>query len=269
MDYKFNKVLLGYDNSAASKVALDKALQTCKAFHSDLYVVNVISSKSNETGFKDEVMSKASAYGIQIHYIEKSGNVSKEISHTEREIGADLIFMGSHGVQGFQPYWIGSNAMRVVSAASCPVITVQEDSANADFSKILLPLDDSIETRQKVPYSVVFAKAFNATIHVLSVSKSISEETTRRINAYANQSINYLEERNVKIVSDIRQGTNVPTACIDYAKENNIGLIMMMAETESSSWFMGTYAQQLVNHSPIPVMAIHGRDLLLADAPGY
>ena len=68
MEYKFKKILIGFDNSSSSKVALDKALQTCQAFGSDLYVVNVKSSKSNEGDFKDEITQKAAAFGVQIHF---------------------------------------------------------------------------------------------------------------------------------------------------------------------------------------------------------
>lgn len=269
MEYKFRKILVGFDNSDASKVALDKALQTCKLFQSDLYVVHVKNSKSVDGDFKPWVEEAAAKQNVGLHFLERNGNVSKEISVTEREIGADLIFMGAHGVQGFQPYWIGSNSARVASASSCPVITMREDAAKADFSNIILPLDDSIETRQKVPYAVVFAKAFRSTIHILSVSKDTHEDTKRRITAYAHQTAKYLDERGIPHTFELKQGGSVPQTCIDYALEKKAGLIMMMTETESSSWFMGTYAQQLINHSPVPILSIHSRDLLLMDSAGY
>ena len=269
MDYKFKKILIGFDNSRASQVALDKALQTCKAFGSDLYVVNVKTAKSTQDDFSAIVNEKALLYKVTVHYMERRGTVSKEIAGAERDLGADLIFMGAHGKKGFQPYWIGSNAGRVVSASSCPVITVQEDAANMNFLDIILPLDDSMETRQKVPYAVVMAKGFNATVHILAVSKDKSEETKRLISAYSRQTEIYLDERNVKYTLELRQGTDVPQACIDYALEKKAGMIMMMTGTESANWFMGTYAQQLINHSPIPICAIHSRAMLLAGAAGY
>ena len=269
MDYKFKKILIGYDNSRASEVALDKALQTCRAFGSDLYVVNVKTPKSTQGDYSAIVNEKALRYGVKIHYIERRGNVSKEIAGTERDIGADLIFMGAHGKKGFQPYWVGSNTGRVVSASSCPVITVQEDAANMSFKDIILPLDDSMETRQKVPYAVVMAKGFNATIHVLAISKDKSEDTKRRIEAYSRQTEIYFDERNVPYTLELRQGINVPQGCIDYAVEKKAGLIMMMTGTDGGGWFMGTYAQQLINHSTIPICAIHSRDMLLGGATGY
>lgn len=269
MDYKFKKILIGFDNSRASEVALDKALQTCRAFGSDLYVVNVKTPKSTQADYSAIVNEKAIPYGVKVHYIERRGTVSKEIAGAERDLGADLIFMGAHGKKGFQPYWIGSNAGRVVSASSCPVITVQEDAANMSFKDIILPLDDSMETRQKVPYAVVFAKGFNATIHILAVSKDKEEDTKRRLVAYTHQTETYFDERNVPYTVELRQGNNVPQTCIDYAIEKKAGLIMMMTGTESGGWFMATYAQQLINHSTTPICAIHSRDMLLGGATGY
>ncbi len=269
MDYKFKKILIGYDNSSASEVALDKALQTCKSFGSDLYVVNVKNKNSSDSNFSDIVNKKARPYNVKVHYMERRGTVSKEIAGAERDIGADLIFMGAHGKKGFQPYWIRSNAGRVVSASQCPVITIMEDAANMNFRDIILPLDDSMETRQKVPYAVILAKGLNATIHILAVSKDKSEETKRLISAYSRQAEEYFDERNVQYTLELMQGENVPQACIDYAIEKKAGLIMMMTGTDGINWFMGTYAQQLISHSPVPVCAIHSRDVLLSGAAGY
>ncbi len=269
MDYRFKKILIGYDNSRASEIALDKALQTCRSFGSELYVVNVKTKQSIQADFSAIVKEKAVRYGVKINYMERRGTVSKEIAGAERDLGADLIFMGAHGKKGFQPYWIGSNTSRVVSASSCPVITVMEDSVDMKFTDIILPLDDSMETRQKVPYAVVLAKGFNATIHILALSKDKSEETKRLIVAYARQAEEYFDERNVQYTNEVRQGNNVPQTCIDYAIEKKAGLIMMMTGTEGGGWFMGSFAQQLINHSSIPICAIHSRDMLLGGATGY
>jgi nucleotide-binding universal stress UspA family protein len=78
-----------------------------------------------------------------------------------------------------------------------------------------------------------------------------------------------LDEREIQSSFELRQGKSVAQTCIDYAVEKNAGLIMMMTETESNSWFMGTVAQQLVNHSPVPIMSIHSRDLYLTGQAGY
>jgi len=269
MEYKFNKILIGFDNSEASVIALDKALETCKTFNAILHVVNVKDRKKTDNNFKINILERAAEFGVAINYLEKYGNVSREIHTTEREIGADLIFMGAHGLNGFQPYWIGSNAMRVVSASTCPVITVQADSAQHNFKSIVLPLDNSMETRQKVPYAVVFAQTFGAIIHILALSKDKTDNTRQRLSIYAKQTKEYLDKYGIAYTYDLQQGKSIAQSCIDHAVEKKAGLIMMMTETESDSWFMGTVAQQLINHSPIPVLSIHSRDLLLTGEAGY
>ena len=269
MDYKFKKILLGYDNSAASVIALQKALHTCKIFNTSLSVINVKDPKNLEISYGINIQQEAEKIGVEINYMDKRGNVSREIHASEKEIKADLIFMGAHGLNGFQPYWIGSNSIRVVASSLCPVITVQADSAHTNFMSIVLPLDNSSETRQKVPYAAVLGLAFGATIHVLAVSKNSTDETHNRLEIYGKQTIKYLEDREIKHTFAIRQGKSVAQTCIDYAVEKNAGLIMMMTETENNNWFMGTVAQQLVNHSPVPVMSIHSRDLNLTAQAGY
>lgn len=268
MDYKFTKILLAYDDSPASLVALDKALKTCRAFRTDLYVVYVKGKNSNNN-YSAELQEKANPFGVKIHYIEKQGNVSREISHLEKEMKADLIFMGSHGVNGFQPFWAGSNTLRVVGASNCPVISVQETAINSDFSNIILPLDDSEDTRQKVPYSLIMAKAFKSTVHIVSLTKTKNEDVHKKLNIYARQVQDFLDEREINHTYELRQTSNLPQSCIDFAKEKKSGLILMMTETIMLNWFMGTGAQQLINHSPVPVMAIHTRDLMLSGASGY
>ena len=45
-----------------------------------------------------------------LNYKLSKGKVFEEISKYARKIEADLIFTGTHGVTGFEEYWIGSNA---------------------------------------------------------------------------------------------------------------------------------------------------------------
>jgi len=52
MDYQFKKILIGFDNSASSIMAMEKAMEVCKAFNAELYVVNVKDPKNSDTDHK-------------------------------------------------------------------------------------------------------------------------------------------------------------------------------------------------------------------------
>jgi nucleotide-binding universal stress UspA family protein len=58
--------------------------------------------------------------------------------------------------------------------------------------------------------------------------------------------------------------SNLADAMIGYAREVDANLISIMTEqeTSTSNLWMGPYAQQVVNHSPIPVLSIHSRELM-------
>jgi nucleotide-binding universal stress UspA family protein len=270
MSTEFKNILVGFDNSASSQMALQKAIDTAERFDADLTVVYVVDDKDDQSEtirtYLEDIQQKRS---VKIEYLLKKGRIYKEVSQLEREIGADLIVIGSHGVTGWQPFWVGSNAFRIVSSSNCPVITIQETTKSYDLQDILLPLADSSETRQKVPYAITLAKAFNATVHILGVSKDDDNSTLIRVRNYMSQTEKYLHDHGIKTTSKESFGVKVPERCIEYAKEIRAGLIMIMTETESSGFFMDTYAQQLVNHSPIPVMSIHSRDLRVAGSVGY
>ena len=59
---------------------------------------------------------------------------------------------------------------------------------------------------------------------------------------------------------------NLTDATIDYALKHDANLISIMTEQETSArnLLLGTYAQQMVNHSPIPVLCIHPQEMLVS-----
>ena len=74
----------------------------------------------------------------------------------------------------------------------------------------------------------------------------------------------YLEEENVKFVAKSIDAENITNASINYAKTIDADIIVIMTEQEmtTSNLFLGAFAQQMVNHSPIPVLNIHAKEFI-------
>jgi len=269
MDKTFKRILVGFDNSLSAQIALEKAVDTAERFNSKVYAIYVNKDRKKLGKVQEAVDSIAKRRNIDIDFIEKQGKVYKEINIMERELGIDLIIVGTHGNEGWQPFWIGSNAYRIVSASNCPVITIQENATLDLLQDILVPMDDSNETRQKIPYAALVAKAFNAKVHLYAVTGGKSEETENRLRAYVKQAEEYMKERFIDTTSHFDFGVNIPESVLNYSKEVRAGLIVMMTETESASFIMGSYAQHIINNSIVPVMSVHSRDLRVAGATGY
>jgi nucleotide-binding universal stress UspA family protein len=265
MDTSFKHILVPVDGSSQSTMAFQSAISFAKKFNSELTAIH-IEENSDENGFKAKLDPHAS--GLAYRYMHKSGSVFKGILSAAEEIEASLIIMGTHGVTGFQEFWMGSNAYKVVSSAKCPVLTMREEKA-VEIKTIVMPIDTSFESRQKAPVAVALAKKFGATVHVLGVSVDKDKETEYQVSAYARQVLHSFDEEGISYVHEKRLGGNITNTTQEYAVSVKADVILIMTEQEPQigSFFLGKFAQQMVNHCPIPVMSIAPReDLLISEA---
>jgi len=192
------------------------------------------------------------------------GKVYKEIVNLAKYTEADLIVSGTHGVSGFEKYWIGSNAYKIVAASDCPVITIRNSfSVKTTIKKIILPIDDSVDTRHKVPFTAELAKAFGSEIHILSLYYSENKEKVKKVLSYSKQVAEVLENNSIKFISESINGDIDPSKIIKYAENVDADLIAIMSEQETSSYsfILGKFAQETVNQSPIPVLTVQPKDI--------
>lgn len=198
-------------------------------------------------------------------YKVREGKVYKEIVSEAEEINANLIAVGTHGASGFEEFWIGSNANKIVSATTKPIITIRGGiDISRPLKKIVLPLDSTVETRQKLPFTCELAKICGAEIYVLSVYSTKVSQIRYRIDTYTDQVIEYLEEEGVKYTRDAIEADNLTKSTIGYAERIEANLISIMTEQErtTTNLWLGPYAQQMVNHAPFPVLSIHPKELI-------
>ncbi len=263
--HTIKNILVPFVISPSAKGALKTAITFCKVYDAKLNIAHVENEKST-VEVLDTIKEICSKENIQFDYFERKGVVHKEITKLETELNIDLIIIGAYGVTGFQQLWVGSNAFKVVSTSKCPVITLQnETESSSSFQKIMLPIDDSDETRQKVNWVTILAKSFDAEVLIFCVSKLKTEESRIKLAKYAAQVENLLKDEGIKTSFDESYGNNIAEDCIKFAVLHHCDMISIMTEMESTnSFFMGTYAQQLVSTSPIPVLSIHSRSTHLS-----
>ena len=201
----------------------------------------------------------------KLTYKIRKGKVYKEMAAEAKTQKAMLVVAGTHGASGFEEFWIGSNANRIVSACECPVITIRGGiNVKRNLERIVLPIDSTLETRQKVTFTGYLAKHHDAEIHVLKLYTSKIKAVRQDVDFYAGQVSRYLDQEKIRYIVTSREVDNLSDAMIAYAKEVDANLISIMTDQESttSNLWMGPYAQQTVNHSPIPVLSIHARELM-------
>jgi nucleotide-binding universal stress UspA family protein len=286
MNFKITHILTPVDFSETSMQALDHAIFMAKIFKSKLSLVHVIeplrfADEFTAMAMLDTTIDKAIAkkfdelanlvhlnHGIiKPETILKEGNISDTIVETAENINADIIVMGTHGTSGWAEFFIGSNTYKVVTQATCPVLSVQHHASKNGFRKIVLPIDDSIPSRQKVAHAVEFAKHYGAIVHVVGLITVDEPEIHKKFDVMMKQVNEYLHKHDVPFENTILVGSNIAKMVMKYANDIEADLIIIMTEQEESvtGFIVGPYAQQVVNHSHIPVLSITPQETYITE----
>lgn len=272
------RILVPIDFSGDSLKALRFAIYLANKLDCHLRIIHVQKSEKFEIPFHFEEMKNEIIHTVQ-EYLEKlielhstgycvkngvfdfkirTGSVYREIVNQAKYGDAYMILMGAYGASGFEEFFIGSNAFKVVRNADCPVITVQDEFVKGQLKTIVMPIDASTETRKKIPFVTEIASRCNAKVHILGVHETTNSEIVGKIEHYMRQAEGYFKDANIEYVKSIRQGDNNTFSSLDYAREVEADLITIMTEQAESSFnmFFGSYAQQMVNRSEIPILSV-------------
>ncbi|MDP1622804.1 MAG: universal stress protein [Bacteroidales bacterium] len=268
-------IIVAVDFSNTSIHAMEYAISLANKMKSDIQLIwvdklnpqeSVYPDTSNENRneakkrFKELIAqySKQLVKGITIEYKLKKGRIYREVDNLARQADAELIITGAHGISGYEEYWIGSNAYKIVTYTANPVITIRHDfPIKKNIERIVLPMDASPESLQKLPFVVKLATLFKSEVHLVTTHTSRLKSIQRLTEKIAQSALTYLQKHQVKIVIDSIVANDLTKAVLTYAGNVHADLIAIMTEQETPvNILLGPQAQQLINQSPIPVLSI-------------
>jgi nucleotide-binding universal stress UspA family protein len=195
------------------------------------------------------------------------GTPYSEIVRSAVEHSADLIIMGTHGASGFNEFFIGTNASRVVGKSACPVLTIQESGELRSFETIVIPFKQKIE-EETFDYARYLAKAYKATIHLLPILDTDEPDPDPLPSEVLRTRI---EKEGIHCVSEEISGSFQARQVLGYASEQKAGLILIEGHhgrETFTDYFTGPFAQQIVNHSKIPVLTMRVNDIHFYESQG-
>jgi len=134
----------------------------------------------------DQFVQPAKQAGVSTTALLVEGEPSSAIVKRAESVPVDLIVMGTHGLRGFDRWFMGSVAQRVLRKAVCPVLTVplRSDESRGDeppaLKRILCPLDLSEHSAATLESALSVTRALNASLAVLHVIEvdSVRDEPT-------------------------------------------------------------------------------------------
>lgn len=286
-----NKILVPIDFSEQSLIALEQSYNLAKEYHAEITLLHVIDeggmlskffSKEQHDDLKKKVQEQLDKLAeeeskktkLKIHTLVGKGVIYDKINEVAELINATMIIMGTNGDEGLKKRFIGSNALRVARESKIPVITIKGKHHRKGCKNIVLPLDLSKETREKVSKAIELSKLFGgATIRVVSVLFTTDEFVVNRITRQLGQVKAFLEKENIECTAEIIKGIKgeetLAQNILEYAQkvEGDLIMIMTQQEVDFTQYFIGSSAQEIINHSKIPVLSI--RPVLRKDTTSF
>lgn len=273
-----NRILIPFDFSETASLSVEHALHLSKLVKADILLLHIVEQVSFTTAISQALggvekkiesasIEKLEAFaadlhaktGMKVEVRTEVGRVYRKITEVAKEWKADLVIMGTHGANGYQKFALGTNTSRVVQEAPCPVLSVQTHATDVGFKKIILPIDETNESRQKVPFAVGLAQFYNAQIILLGIINFSGNDLVRRFKIKVEQVEDYVVNHGLDYETVYREGNDLAGITMKTSEEVGADLLVIMTEQEPSitGFLLGTYATRVVNNSKIPVLSIH------------
>lgn len=163
-----NKILIAVDRSQNNKLVFDTAVSLAQTNSADLMLLHILSKKEpdhpilpaynyypiveemNYETYQNEyakyeqngiellknLTEKATAAGISTEFTQSTGNPGQMICQLATNWSADLIVVGSRGLQGLKEMFLGSVSNYVTHHAPCSVLIVRNSSNLESTSKL-------------------------------------------------------------------------------------------------------------------------------------
>lgn len=260
-----NNIIVGFDFSTGSATAVDLAIDIANRWHRDLRLVYVKEKDEDEAPIRAEIERRNEGVAhllkdIKLEYAIRCGKVGDELAAQANEDQAVLVVVGTNGMSGYKKNWIGKNTYSTITDSEVPVLCIREGfNFNKTLERILVPIDSSLTTRQKLPMALSFALTFNAEIDVLGLYSSEGQDIRRIVNDYVDQVDKFLYQKGVTHTVEYMDAGNDPTErVLSYADKKNDDLIVIMTEQEKalSDWLLGSTAEQILHKSTRPILSI-------------
>ncbi len=273
-----DKILIPYDFSETADLSLEHAVFMAKLMKAEITLLHIVETVSFTSaishalsGFEQKIESATNEKletlaqeihlksGITLTVRTEVGRIYKKICSVAKEIEADIIIMGTHGVSGYEKFSVGTNTSRVVQESPCPVLSVQTHAKGVGFTKILVPIDESNDSRQKVPFAVGLARFYNSHVSIIGLVNFTGADLIRKFKIKIEQVEEYLIKHDINFDTRFMEGKDLASMTMKVAEENDADLLVIMTEQEPSltGFLLGTYASKVVNNSKIPVLCIH------------
>ena len=258
-EISFQRIVVPLDGTLFAEHAIAPAETLAHTYKSELIILGVQAPAGdpNLKTYLDQILWQLRNSHIESRLELRSGSVPEEINNTSREMGADLIVMSTHGMPGFDRFYAGDVANRLIRILKTPVMLLRPtdrwQSRNTKFKKLLVALDGSEAAEEVLRYARVLARSYESELLLLSVPESESEQV--RIQQYLESVAQALRERGYTARSLVT-GSGAVRTILDVSAAEGIDLVMLCTHGRGSlgrTTAIGSVADRVIDMAQCPV----------------
>lgn len=272
-------ILLPTDFSDLAGNATITAVEMCKRHDAHLHILHVVENRimvappeSNVPVFYvvpemekkgrenlDALVKKlVRKHNIKITAHLEFGNPADFIRDKAIELSCELIVIGTHGASGFRDLFIGSTAYTLIKNTTIPVLTIPGKRKFKNFGKVLFPIRAAKGILEKYDFIEPIIEKNNSELVILGLSLqseifNLEDRKKELLELGKSLAVN-----STAFSSQFQVCKNYARTVLDVARKEKVQLIVINATLDYSwsEFFIGPYAQQIINHAKIPVLSI-------------
>jgi nucleotide-binding universal stress UspA family protein len=253
--------IVPHDFTSVADNALNHAISTAKTLNAQIFVLHVVAKEKLIAEAEEKLKGQLEKFEGDVPLFPKVrvGNIFDDIGDFAAEHHAELIFMGTHGTQGWQ-HITGSNALKVVTHSDIPFIIVQEKGIKPNgYDDIVVPLDLHKETKQKLAIVANLATYFKSRVHVI-IPDETDEYLRHKVKANIQFAHKFFSERDIEITTTIAASSGFDKEIVKHAIAIDADLIAIMNMNRNSMLgvITATYEKYVItNDAQIPTLIVN------------
>jgi nucleotide-binding universal stress UspA family protein len=264
-----NRILVPTNFSSQADIAFKQSVYFSGKTGADIFLLHVIpslrmidNSSDNIDSIQNRLARMADEYpmekGARVHSRIECGKILPQILAVEKELLPSYIFIGTDS----SAKALASTTLKLIDQVSCPVVVFAGKFERTGCDNIVLPLDLTKETKQKIDQTIKIAKIYGSTVHIVSATSFTDELECDKIKSQINQVKAVFDKFEIKCVTELLKTKNdievMANAVNDYADDKKADLIVIMTrqETKLQKFFVGSMAIKLIRKSHVPILCV-------------
>lgn len=283
----YRKLLVGYDDSPASRAALLEAAHWVKRHGGDLALVHAAFFDAEEFGIAPEQLDKRIALGrtfcavavasvgaepgVPARTILCQGEPPEVLLATADGTGADLIVLGTYGRRGLRRMLLGSVTAQVVSRSRVDVLVVHRpcQECRGAYRSILVPYDGSPFSRAALARACELARVDGASVAVLYAipryeemvgfmrTEGISARLAGEAGKIVGEAARLAGEQGVTVATAVAEGAAADRT-VEAVIKSGVDLVVMGSHGHRGMEraLLGSTAERVILNAPCPVLVV-------------